>query len=185
MKIDYGNIAVCFFGILVLDLILLFSVTKQPAKYRSKVEKGELLYLEDDSFYFSSLNDYCIKDDYLYVLFQNTQAVKIYDKQGKYLATYIYYDRENGQCSIDIEEDYVYLQDRSLNYYVFQEGKFVRFIEYTDYDAYYERRKRFISEKEKRQEGGEEYYKKSLQASIFAKDQNGGKRCVVRRPWFC
>ncbi len=68
--------------------------------------------------------------------------------------------KTKGASSLYVDNDYVYLFDQRLNYYVFSSGEFVDFGRYSDYGAYLQKKAMFSSPDEKCKSGDAIYYLK-------------------------
>lgn len=179
MKTEKLIIAVFF--LLILSIVLLIQSDSQPYKLRNEVEDGTLFCFYADRHYWSRLTDFCVKDSYLYVLFGDRGVLKIYDDSGKYIKSYAFL-KTKGASSLYVDNDYVYLFDQRLNYYVFSSGEFIDFSRYSDYEAYLQKKATFTSVEDQKKTDGAQYYLKY--ASVYRKNADNSSIIVIHRPLF-
>lgn len=124
------------------------------------------------------LTDFCVKDNYMYLLFEGTGVLKVYDLSGKYLHSYAFHTFSKGCGVLYTDMNRVYLEDQIHNMYSFVNGEFERYYEkdsenYPDQIDNYQ--KRFSPD-------GVKYIKKW--ASIIAVTEDGTQKTIISRPFF-
>lgn len=179
MKTDKVIIAV--FLLLILSVVLLIQSDSQPSKLRNEVADGTLFSFYADKQYWSRLTDFCVKDGYLYVLFGDRGVLKIYDDSGQYIKSYAFV-KTKGESSLHVDNEYVYLFDQKLNYYVFSCGEKIGSGRYSDYGAYLQKKATFISADEQRKSGDTTFYMKG--ASIYQQNSDIFSSQVIHRPLY-
>ena len=169
------------FFVLILCVVLLIQSDSQPRKLRNEVADGTLYCFYNDRQYWSRLTDFCVKDSYLYVLFGDRGVLKIYDDSGQYIKSYAFL-KTKGASSLYIDNDYVYLYDQQLNYYVFSRGEFVDFVRYSDYGVYLQKMSELSSAEAQRKTDDAIYFIKG--ASIYRKGSDNISIQVIHRPLY-
>ncbi len=177
--IDY--LVMIIFAVLMVFVILLVMSTNQPKQLKREVAEGELYGFTDSREYWCKLNDICIKDGYLYVLFGDQGVLKIYDSDGTYLKSFAFYNTKGG-TSLHTDGQYVYLEDHLLNFYVFSSGEWINTIKYSNYGAYLEMGDTFNSAEDQRRENDNQYYVRY--ASIYRKREGTTPVQIIKRPLF-
>ena len=106
------------FFILLLFEALLFIGGSQPLSLKKAVKEGELYSFAEDRQYWGELTDFCVKDKFIYVLFEHKGVLKIYDIDGAYIKTCAF-KKYKGGCALYTDQDHVYLYDQNYNIYIF------------------------------------------------------------------
>ncbi len=174
---------ILLFLIAAFSFNIFYFSTIQPAKISNNVEQGTLYHFVDKTNYKSEITDFCSQDGFLYTLYQRYAVLQIYDPSGNYYSSYAFYDT-NGRGRIGIDDEYVYLEDRNNNWYLFKDGTLVKTLPFTDYHSYLEIEKRLYDDSIDVSSSNDGYlYIRG--ASIFFHDNEAGtNRCIVKRPLF-
>lgn len=121
-------------GIIALSLILLtnlllfvFSQTK-PQWLRGKATIGHPYLFTEQLEYLSSITDFAVSGNYLYVLFQGKGVLACYDLHGTYIHSYAFDMSKNGQAQLYTQNNKLYLESSEHGLYCFENGIF------TDYE---------------------------------------------------
>ena len=121
-------------GMIALSLILLtnlllfvFSQTK-PQWLRGKATIGHPYLFTEQLEYFSSITDFAVSGNYLYVLFQGKGVLACYDLHGTYIHSYAFDMSKNGQAQLYTQNNKLYLESSEHGLYCFENGIF------TDYE---------------------------------------------------
>ncbi len=169
------------FLLMHLNMIGFFAAHIQPFRYRMCVEQGTPFAFVRDEEYWGSLSDYCIREDYVYLLYGNKGILKIYNSEGKYLCSYAFLDK-GPACHLNVRGTEVFLSDQGSDYYVFEKAQFCRFFETPGYAEEVEMKKTFLSMEEKRSEGGKKYSFRYNCTALARVDESGTIDYVLRRP---
>ena len=138
------------FVMLIFNMIGFFLSQIQPIKYRVKVDLENPFAFVRDEEYWASISDYCVKDNYIYLLYGTKGILKIYNSEGDYIRSFAFLERGSA-CHLNVRENEVYLNDQDTNYYVFADAEFIRFFERPEqYTDEVELRKSFVNTEEKR-----------------------------------
>ena len=178
MNIEFFS-AVVF--LLTIAFMALFYWAHQPSReLKSQMVDGQLFRFVSNDEYWSDLTDYCVKDGYLFALYDGKGVLKIYDVNGNYKESFAYKTGKGGS-SLYVDEDYVYLCDHNLNFYVISGDQWVDYIKYVDYGTYLSKLDTFVSKKAQRQTDSGTF---SVHfASIFFTDTDGTAFQIVKRPY--
>ena len=179
MSVKIERIIFFVFMVLMLCVFLLIYSDSQPTELRNKVEKGKLYCFINDKQYWSELTDYCVKENYLYMLFGDKGVIKVYNSDGVYQKSYAFW-KTKGASSLHIDNKYVYLIDQGHNYYVFSSGEFVDFVKYNDYGTYLQKMATFTSAEDQKKTDSAQYYLKY--ASVYRKNADNSSIQVIHRP---
>lgn len=121
-------------GMIALSLILLtnlllfvFSQTK-PQWLRGKATIGHPYLFTEQLEYLSSITDFAVSGNYLYVLFQGKGVLACYDLHGTYIHSYAFDMSKNGQAQLYTQNNKLYLESSEHGLYCFENGIF------TDYE---------------------------------------------------
>ena len=121
-------------GMIALSLILLtnlllfvFSKTK-PQWLRGKATIGHPYLFTEQLEYLSSITDFAVSGNYLYVLFQGKGVLACYDLHGTYIHSYAFDMSKNGQAQLYTQNNKLYLESSEHGLYCFENGIF------TDYE---------------------------------------------------
>lgn len=170
---------------LVIANVILFVCSIRRSNYLLK--EGELIKSYKDIQYLCKASMFVVSENYIYVLFSDRDAVKVYDTQGRYLHSLIYYDSSrNGASSIYEVDQCIYLITPSNSIYMIRDGEYIEYYSFqTTYgrELYYKLKK---SDTGVRQKGlnGTSYYL-SATGSIIEEGMNRKERIVViHRPFY-
>ena len=153
---------------------------KQPYKIKKSISRGNVYQFIDDEDYWSEIVDFCVKDDYLYVLFGYKGLLKVYDINGNYIKSFAVLNEGGGSCRLYMDPDYVYLLDEYYNYYLFKNTEFIRCEKNPGKNAPSNIDKSsFITDKQL-SDKGDVYYIKG--ASIYRKNAEGDSTLLIKRP---
>lgn len=175
------RVILTIFSLLIFSIVLLLQSGMQPRKLENEVADGTLFCFYEDKQYWSDLTDFCVKDGYLYVLYGRRGVVKIYDDSGQYQKSYAFL-KTKGASTLAVDNDYVYLFDQRLNYYVFSLGNNTSFVRYSDYETYLSKKASCYSDAEKQKSGETIYYLKG--ASVYQKNTENPPCQVIHRPLY-
>lgn len=174
----YSLIAVVF--LLMMAYMVLFYRIQQPTReIKSQVVDGQLFRFVSNDEYWSDLTDYCAKDGYLFALYDGKGVLKIYDVNGNYKESFAY-KTGKGSSSLYADENYVYLCDQDLNFYVFSGGQWIDYIGFADYGTYLSKLDTFAPKEAQRQTDSGAFFVHS--ASIYFTDIDGTTYQIVKRP---
>lgn len=126
----------------------------------------------------AALTDYCINDEYAYLLFEGTGVLKVYDLSGKYLHSFAFHTELGGRSELHADLNRVYLEDQSNNIYSFMHGGFEKYYSHESSNC----PKRFNDYQKRVSPDGVQYKKRW--ASIIALTPEGTKKTIVSRPFF-
>lgn len=114
--------------ILLTNLLLfVFSKTK-PQWLRGKATIGHPYLFTEQLEYLSSITDFAVSGNYLYVLFQGKGVLACYDLHGTYIHSYAFDMSKNGQAQLYTQNNKLYLESSEHGLYCFENGIF------TDYE---------------------------------------------------
>lgn len=89
-------------------------------------------FLEDLDIDAINIDQIADDDDYLYLLDAHKGILRVFDLNGNYLYTLMFYDYVNGAFKLAVKNSCLYVSDPHGNVYVFAEGEFNQFIERDD-----------------------------------------------------
>ena len=167
------------FFLLFLSVGLLFISGIPPIRLQNRVEEGKLYIFSDDRQYWGGVSDFCVKGDFLYVLFESKGVLKIYDKDGQYIKTCAF-KMDKGRAELYADKDFVYLYDQNRNYYTFSAGEMTAYSSYADYSTYRRQLSSYDSREEQRKTDDVTYYMKL--GSIYRANEDGTTEEIVHRP---
>lgn len=175
----FDYLVLIIFAMLGIFVVLFINSSNQPKYLQKEVINGELFCYSEEREYWCRLNDICIRDNYLYVLFGDQGILNIYDNNGTYLKSFAFYNT-NGETALYSDGQYVYLQDHLLNFYVFSSGEWIRTIAHSDYGTYLEVKDTFIPSEDQKKEDETQYYVRF--ASVYRKRDGHQPVQVINRP---
>ena len=114
----------------------------------------------------------------VYLLFEGTGVLKVYDLSGKYLHSYAFYTESGGRSELHVTADRVYLEDQSGDVYSFANGEFERYYERDSANC----PNQFRDDLKRGSSDGVQYKRKW--ASIVALTPEGVQKTIISRPFF-
>ena len=113
-------------------------------------------------------------NDTLYILYKNHCIVSAYSHKGDYLYTISVYSHKNGSAKIAVSDNKLYLLDKYENLYVFDNDKFLYFVESNNTKS--------LLTSVNFNEACELFYVDGC--SVFTHSSNGQPKIVIARPWY-
>ncbi len=185
-KAIYNRLLYCFFALLFIAISLIVFRSPSPSALKGKpLQEGAPICITKNRLYLSPLTDFCVDDQYIYVLLGDKGIIKVYSLDGDYVRTFAVRTHK-GSSSLRKEKDSerIFYIDENLNYYVFTDGEWVDYLPYQhDYAKYVDDLEhRFVEKEEQRRSDQYVYYRKL--ASIIREDKDGIQFVVVHRPFY-
>ena len=139
-----------------------------------KIYKRELPFVGE-------LTDFAVVGNTLYVLFDGSQELRCYNENGDYLCSYLYAACQKGRAELHCNMGFLYLEDREHNFYVFENGEFIEYLDATtDMHSINDAKTEFDTPREQRStESGAYFYVK--RGSLW-KQYNSSAEEVLHRP---
>ena len=169
--------------LLIVSLLLLVVPFLKPFHLPEDPGTGKPVLVEEDQEYFSWIDDFCVRDGYLYVYYGHglSGILKVYDTEGNFIRTYV--------TSLRAEPN-LYITDRCAvlgseqagGYYFFSEGEFESFCEVKGKEDGEKIRETFLKKTEGKKTDSWEYEKKGI--SIVRRDAGGNTETVLQRPFY-
>ena len=133
---------------------------------------------------FSSLSDFALEGDYLYLLYSNVDLMEKYDLNGNYIRSYAFQTRKNGMMKMHINRTGLWVEDKFHQFYHFQNGCCVENSGPLVDEDRRELSRSFSGLMESKYDlDGSRYYIRG--ASIYKEDTSGNTLPVVVRPFIC
>lgn len=151
---------------------------------KDKAEKGMPKKCYNSKLnYFAEITSYAVTKDILYVLFDTKHELKCYTLSGEYLHSFLYAGYDNGRAQLHRKGACLYLEDREHNFYVFEGGKFVEYLDFiTDAQIIEVLQSEFDNKNVQGiLEDNASFYTRS--ASIWKKSDSGLKEVLHRPCW--
>ncbi len=164
--------------LLVINVISMVIGHIQPREARKNVKAGCLYSMDDNAIYWSSLTDFCVQNDYIYLLYGNIGLLKIYNIHGEYVQT-LAFQVEKGESRLYSDGQLVYLQDQNLNFYIIQNDRELAYRPYEDYKNYQSYINDKYSDSRKTVWNGNHYAIEGV--SLVCQDKNGNTTIVLQR----
>ena len=122
--------AVCVIAVLLLVIFascfVLGTISHcSPLNLNGKATKEQPYYFENPSVRWSSISDFAVCEDIMYVLFSDKGLMDCYYLDGTYLCSYTLDLGEKGKAELYVSDDLLYVKSRDLRFYRFQNGEFV------------------------------------------------------------
>lgn len=120
--------AVCFCFILFLCLeaaIFLFSKTPPNIVKSMKIGDPPKAFKEEKQ-YFSSLSDYAVHGDFVYILFGDIGVLEVYSLGGVYQQSFAFGIQKTGKAELFVNADGVWLEDQGHALFCFCQGDYVK-----------------------------------------------------------
>lgn len=166
-----------------LSVVVFFLSVRQPRYISKNIIGDELFSSKEDREIWGALSDFCVKDGYLYLLFDNQDVLKVYDTNGSFVCTFAHRYYQGGRNQLHINQDYVLWEDEQHNIYVFSYGEWIDFIKWPGIDSYRQQQKEYaLYDGQMKQDSNGEYHIRS--ASIYCMDKYKTDRLIVKRPVF-
>ena len=120
--------AICFCFILFLCLdAAIFLLSKTPPDIVKSMKTGDLpKVFTEEKQYFSSLSDYAVHDDFVYVLFGDIGVLEVYSLDGVYQASFAFGIQKTGTAELFVNADGVWLEDQGHALFCFCQGEYVK-----------------------------------------------------------
>ena len=168
---------------LIIISVNMFILTLNGHDYRAiticrKASEGEPYRYTREFSGAAALTDFCVKENYVYLLFEGTGVLKVYDLSGKYLHSYAFYTESGGRSELHVTADRVYLEDQSGDVYSFANGEFERYYERDSANC----PNQFRDDLKRGSSDGVQYKRKW--ASIVALTPEGVQKTIISRPFF-
>ncbi len=131
---NFRNFAYC----LLCVLLLIGLLTINPYQKLSQQNIPTLVYgtpvhfLEDLDIDAINIDQIADDDDHLYLLDAHEGILRVFDLNGNYQYTLMFYDYANGAFKLAVKNSYLYVCDPHGNVYTFTKDKFNQFIERDD-----------------------------------------------------
>ena len=155
-------------------------ISKNPFR-KGTPENGKPFYDETVHLYWGEVSDYLICGDKLILLYDEKNAVQFYTLNGDPLFSFEFSFRNNGQSHLHTNGNYLIVEDRSHNYYLFSEdGAFKQYI--TDEKRKESLQKTFLSTAEERTSNDGSIYE--LKGASIYKTSPEETVKIVSRPFF-
>ena len=179
MKHRLSNIVISILLLILLSINIYEMAGNQRIRSSKSISEGNPYCYTEEKSGRAELSDFCVKGEYLYLLFEGAGVLEIYDLSGNYLHSYAFRMIANGRGELYTDEYYVYFEDRSHNLYSFSNGAFKTFFKYKDtsYPEYF-----LDAYKKWSSHDGVQYQKKW--ASIVALAPDGTEKTVISRPFY-
>lgn len=128
---NFRKFAYCFLGALVIISLL----TSSSYSMWNQRNKPALAYgvpaefIEDLNINTINIDQIVDDDSHLYLLDAHEGVLRVFDLDGNYLHTRMFYDYANGAFKLAVKDRCLYVSDPHSNVYVFVEGEFSQFVE--------------------------------------------------------
>lgn len=159
----------------LLSIIVLFSILSEDGPHNEGRPYGKPHISTDyGSYTLKSVYQVCDDGQRIYIL-PNSQDgfIQVYDLDGNYLSTLMFYNHNNGGFAITIENSTLYVFDKLNNVYVFKEGIFSAFFTREEAETQLDNIDRF------RLSNSNEY---TFRAGSIWRNTSEGAQCVVKGP---
>ena len=120
--------AICFCFILFLCLdAAIFLLSKTPPDIVKSMKTGDLpKVFTEEKQYFSSLSDYAVHGDFVYILFGDIGVLEVYSLDGVYQKSFAFGIQKTGTAELFVNADGIWLEDQGHALFCFCQGDYVK-----------------------------------------------------------
>lgn len=155
---------------------------KPPYKIQNQLSVGQLTEIDHFYGYFTEITDYCIKDDFAYILYGYNGILRIIDLDSEKSVILAFVTGHGGGDILFVDRENVYIEDGMQNWYCIKEMTQTNFIEYTTYDNFLEVKNSLLSGTQNRNSQNGSIQMKY--ASIYYIKNDGSSKLLEKRPMF-